>query len=38
MLISVNSFRKLLSTWHFPDKVNNKPFILSEYAENSRFS
>lgn len=38
MLISVHVFRKLLSTWHFSEKVNNKPFILSGFAVNSRFS
>lgn len=38
MLISINLFGKLLSTWHFPEKVNNKPFTLSGFAVNSRFS
>lgn len=38
MLISISLSGKLLSTWHFPEKVNNKPFTLSGFAVISRFS
>lgn len=37
MLFSVNLFGKLLRTWYFTERVNNKHFIHSGLAVISRF-